>query len=114
MKAWGGVILACCLSGCATWIVNPSPATRSLIENLKYEGFACRVEVLSVVCESKAPVLERSGFECSSSEGCIKKDDFLVFAQYTIKEGEGGVPVLKSKLRRIRAPASVAERPAFR
>lgn len=96
LKKFYGVAACLLTAGCASgWIENPSPSTRSLVNDLRLEGFECKARYSDIECLQTEPLRNKQPAKCDGENGCIPQPDILVFNRYQIDQPDSGVPTIK-------------------
>jgi hypothetical protein len=92
---WIGVGLLATLAGCtSSWIADPSPSTRNLINDLRLEGYDCNARMSDIECIQKEPNVRHQASKCDSANGCIAQPNILVYNRYIIAQPSSGIPSL--------------------
>jgi hypothetical protein len=95
-KNWLGFVSALLLSGCTSgWINDPSPSTRSLVNDLRLEGFECKARYSNIECLQIEPLRSKQASKCSAEKGCIEQPDKLIFNRYLIDQQSSGIPTIQ-------------------
>lgn len=92
-KIWLGIITCTVLAGCtSSWIKNPSPSTRALVNDMRLEGFECNAGFSEVECVEIEPLRNKQPAKCDSKKGCIAQPDVLIYNRYHITQQDSGIP----------------------
>ncbi|MPQ69247.1 hypothetical protein [Pseudomonas sp. MWU12-2323] len=98
-NTWLGIIACAALAGCTnSWIENPSPSTRGLVNDLRLEGFECNARFSEVECVEIVPMRNKQPALCDSKKGCIAQPDVLIYNRYHITQVDSGIPGLTHDL----------------
>ena len=88
-----GITACSVLAGCTnSWIVNPSPSTRELVNDLRLEGFECNARFSEVECVQIEPLRNKQPSICDSKKGCVAQPDVLIYNRYHITQKDTGIP----------------------
>jgi hypothetical protein len=84
------------MSGCASsWIADPSPATRNLVNDLRLDGFDCNARLSDIECMQKEPLRQKQPSKCDSSKGCVEQPALLLYNRYHIVQQDSGIPTVQ-------------------
>ncbi|PBV09002.1 hypothetical protein CJU35_03880 [Pseudomonas aeruginosa] len=89
------IALCALIAGCtSSWIADPSPATRNLVNDLRLDGFECNARLSTIECIQKEPVRQKQPSKCDSSKGCVEQPALLLYNRYHIEQQDTGIPTV--------------------